>query len=130
MNYNPETLGMLVQKELEKLQTRAELAEKFALKKREEFNELVDKRVEEYKNEYLNQAKLSYGRFNFKEEASNWRTFLDNHLKTCYTPLRKGRANLPYIIPYTKNYLNGYVACCPECGAEQDITYKAGYEDD
>lgn len=123
-NNTPEYIARNIQQVLEQYRARAELAEEYALKTKEEIERLVDKRIKEYEYQYIKQIRLSFGCFQHEEECDKWSDFLNTHYETCYPPRKRKYELLPYVMPYFNNHKRGYIARCPACGAEQDITYK------
>lgn len=124
--YTPQTFAQQVQEVMEHYQARAERAEKFAAKTKEEIkiaaNELNQKEIKCLKEE-LN---LSYGHFSFPQEMERWQQFCKKH-ETCRLTYKINGGKIPYIISYDTGVGFCYLAVCQVCGEKEDITYSEGW---
>lgn len=124
--YTPQTFAQQVQEVMEHYQVRAERAEKFAVKTKEEIktaaNELNQEEIK-YLKEELN---LSYGHFSFPQEMERWRQFCKKH-EACRLTYKIDGGKMPYIISYDTGVGFCYLAVCQVCGEKEDITYSEGW---
>jgi hypothetical protein len=124
--YTPQTFAQQVQEIMENYQARAERAEKFAAKTREEIKTEARRWKEEAFEQLEERDKLVYGRFDFPQEMERWKQFCDKH-KACCSTFKANGGKMPYIIPYGTGIGTIYTAVCQVCGEKENITYSEGW---
>lgn len=122
----PQDIGNKVTEILTTYKNRAEQAEKFAAKTREEIQAAAEQLNQNKINELKERAALVYGCFDFPQEMQRWRAFCKKH-EACRLNTKIDGGKMPYIIPYGTGIGCCYKAVCQACGATEDITYSEGW---
>jgi len=114
-------LNKIITDTLTYYQDVAERAMTAAAKTREEVAAEIHNEFEEENKSLRARLHFSYGSFHTEKELNKWKDFCERH-QDCWdgSKINSGRAF--YIKPYNTGFSTGYVAVCPHCGVEEDIS--------
>lgn len=119
--YSAEDLAQLVQDNVEQREYQRQQALAAARKTKEEVkNELIWEKEQEL-IALKAKIRLSPFYFNSEKELQRYNNFKLKH-QNCWTQTKISAGRSFYVKPYSTGFSQGVYACCPWCGAEEDIS--------
>lgn len=116
-----EELNKIITDTITYYQDIAKCAEEKAAKTREEVAAEIHNEFER-ENQYLkDKLHFSYGSFHTEKELEDWKQFKKEHSQ-CWDGSKISAGRNFYIKPYGTGFSTGYIAVCPHCGKEKDIS--------
>ena len=114
-------LNKIITDTLTYYQDTANRAKDKAAKTKEEVAAEIHNEFEEENKSLRARLHFSYGNFHTEKELDKWKDFCERH-KNCWDGSKISSGRAFYIKPYNTGFSTGYVAVCPHCGVEEDIS--------
>ena len=121
MVYTAEQLASFVKESVEYYQRTAMFARELASKTHDEVVAEIKDDYAARNQELEEKLQYSYGSFNSMKEVKAWKDFCECH-KNCWNGSKISSGRAFYIKPYGTGFGMGFVAVCPWCKKEKDIT--------
>ena len=119
--YSAKDLAQLVQDNIDQREYQRQQALAAARKTKEEVkNELIWEKEQELVA-LKAKIRLSPFYFNSEKELQRYNNFKLKH-QNCWTQTKISAGHGFYVKPYSTGFSQGVYACCPWCGAEEDIS--------
>ena len=114
-------LNKIITDTLTYYQDVAERAMTAAAKTREEVAAEIHNEFEEENKSLRARLHFSYGNFHTEKELNKWKDFCERH-ENCWDGRKISSGRACYIKPYDTGFSTGYIAVCPHCRVEEDIS--------
>ena len=121
MIYTAEQLASFVKESVEYYQRTAMFARELASKTHDEIAAEIKDDYAARNQELEEKLQYSYGSFNNMQEVKAWNQFRQKH-KNCWDGYKSTSGKHCYIKPYGTGFGMGFIAVCPWCDEERDIT--------
>ena len=114
-------LNKIITDTLTYYQDVAKHAKDEAAKTRKEVAAEIHNEFEEENKSLQARLRFSYGNFHTEKELNKWKDFCERH-EDCWDGRKISSGRVCYIKPYHTGFSTGYIAVCPHCGVEEDIS--------
>lgn len=114
-------LNKIIADTLTYYQDVAERAMTVAAKTKEDVAAEIHNEFEEENKSLRARLHFSYGNFHTEQELNKWKDFCERHAN-CWDGSKIGSGRAFYVKPYSTGFSTGYIAVCPHCGVEEDIS--------
>lgn len=126
--YSSEDLARLIKDNCNYYENVGLIAQEALKKTRAEIKTEVEKEFEQKFKSLKKQLQFSYGHFESESECQMWEDFKTRHAK-CYSNKYKiDNTKDFYVKAYGTPFGSGFIAVCPFCGKEEDITDMSNWE--